>query len=92
MTINQCYGDENVDLLSTNSDTVNEQTPSVTDGPSAQGSSPHGGKHDQPDEHDQGVLNQTELSTDPISFEPDDDLTDHDSDDLEVGLLGKRKI
>jgi hypothetical protein len=74
--------------LSTDTDPVDEQTPSVHDRPSAQASPPHGGQHDQPDKHDQGVLDQSEFPADPISFETDEDLTDHDTDDLEVGLLG----
>jgi hypothetical protein len=35
-----------VDSLSTDTNTVNEQTPSIHDSPAAQGGSPHGGQHD----------------------------------------------
>ena len=73
--------------LSTDSDTVDEQTPSIHDRPPAQRRPPHGSQHDQPEEHDQRVLNQTEFTADPVSLEPDGDLADHDTDDLEVGLL-----
>ena len=78
-----------VNSLSTNTNTVDEQTPSIHDRPTAQRGSPHGRQHDQSDKHDQGVLNETEFPADPITLETDGDLTDHDSDDLEVGLLLK---
>lgn len=73
--------------LSTDSDTVDEQAPSVHDRPPAQRRPPHGSQHDQPEEHDQRVLDQTEFAADPVSFETNGDLADHDTDDLEVGLL-----
>ena len=56
----------------------------VTDDPSVQARSPRGGKHDQTKRHDQRVLHQSESSSNPITLESDEHLTNHDTDDLEV--------
>lgn len=56
----------------------------VTYDPAVESSSPRGSQHDQTKSHDQGILDQTKSSSDPISLETDGDLSDHDTDDLEV--------
>lgn len=42
------------------------------------------GETHQTERHDEGVLDETELPSDPISLESDKDLTDDDTQDLKV--------
>lgn len=72
--------------LSTDTDTIDEQTPCVTNGPSAESCTPHGSQHEQTEKHDQSILYQSESSTNPVSLESNEDLADHDTNDLEVSL------
>ena len=76
----RCHG-----VLSSDSDTVEELTPGVADDPAVEGCTPRSSEHDETEEHDEGVLDETKLSTDPVSFDTDRDLTDNDTDGLEVG-------
>lgn len=75
-------------VLSTDTESVDEKTPSVANDPTVQACAPHGGQHDQPEEHDQRILNETGFSADPVAFETDTDLTDDDTENLQVGLGG----
>jgi hypothetical protein len=38
--------------------------------------------------HDQSILHETKLPTDPVTLEADEHLTDNDTDDLEVSDRG----
>lgn len=73
-------------VFSTDTESIDEQTPTVADDPAVQTCSPHGGQHDQTEEHDEGVLYESGFSADPVAFETDTDLTDDDTEDLEVRL------
>ena len=77
-------------VLSTDTDTVDELGPGVTDDPSVKGGTPRSGEHEKTERHDEGVLDETELSADPVAFDTDHDLTEHDTDGLQVGDLGWR--
>ena len=56
----------------------------VADDPAVERSAPRGSQHDKTKRHDQGVLNETESTSDPVSLETDKNLTDNDTDDLKV--------
>lgn len=53
-------------VLTTDTDGVEEQRPHVTDNPAVLGNTPRGSKHDQTDEHDDSILNETPATTDTI--------------------------
>lgn len=53
-------------VLTTNTDTVDEETPSITDNPAILGHTPGGSQHDKTEKHDNGVLNQTPSTAKPI--------------------------
>jgi hypothetical protein len=46
--------------------------------------SPGSSQHEKTDEHDRGILNQTEAATDPVTDDTDKNLSDDDTDDFEV--------
>ena len=52
-------------IFATNTDAVEEQGPHITDDPAIQSSAPSTDKHDQTNEHDGCVLNQTPSTTEP---------------------------
>lgn len=45
---------------------------------------PGGRKHEKTDEHDGGILDQTETTTHPVTNDTDEDLADNDTNDFEV--------
>lgn len=49
-------------VLSTDTDTVDEERPGVADNPSVEGGSPDGGQEQYTDEHDKRVLNETKFA------------------------------
>lgn len=49
----------------TNTDTVEEQRPRIADHPAVLGNTPGGGQHEQTDEHDGSILNQTPTTANP---------------------------
>lgn len=52
-------------ILASNTDTVDEETPSVTDDPAILGHTPGGSQHDKTEKHDHGVLDQTPSTAEP---------------------------
>jgi hypothetical protein len=72
-------------VFTTNTYTVEELGEGIADDPALQCSTPRGGEHDETESHDKSVLDQTELSTDPVSLNTDGDLTDNDADNLKIG-------
>lgn len=56
----------------TNTDTVDEQRPSIANHPAVEGKAPGSREHQQTDKHDGRILNQAPTTTDPdlISFSP----------------------
>lgn len=70
----QCLGRSH-GVLSTDSDSVDEERDSVTNNPSLESRSPNRSQENDTDEHDEGVLDESELATDPVSFNSDEDLT-----------------
>lgn len=52
-------------VFTSNTDTVEEQRPSVANNPAVLGDTPGGGKHDQTDKHNCGILNQTPATAKP---------------------------
>lgn len=56
----------------------------VADDPAVERSTPRRSEHDQTEGHDQRILDQTESTTDPISLNTDEDLSDNNTDDLQV--------
>ena len=51
-------------VLATDTDTIHEERPSVADNPSVQVGAPRSSKHDQTEEHDEGILAQTPATAD----------------------------
>lgn len=45
---------------------------------------PGGCKHKKTEEHDSGVLDQTETATHPVTNHTDEDLANNDTNDFEV--------
>lgn len=70
--------------LSADTDSVDEEAPRVNDDPDIEVVRPGAGEEDRTDQHDEGVLAETELATDPISLDTDDRLTDDDTASLSV--------
>lgn len=75
-------------VLSTDTESIDKQTPSVANHPAVQRGSPHGGQHDQTKEHDQRILHEPGFPADPVALETDADLTNDDAENLEVRLCG----
>jgi hypothetical protein len=71
-------------VLASNTDTVEEESPDVADDPSVLRDTPSGSKHEKADEHDDGVLNETEATTEPVTNDTNKDLTDNDTTDLKI--------
>ncbi len=87
-------------VFSADTDTIEEESPGVTDNPSVQSDTPGSGQPDQTEEHDHGILNQTPATTDskiisyeimrlavedlPVTNETNENLTDDYTKDLEV--------
>lgn len=64
--------------------TIEEERPSIADNPALEGQPPRSREHKQTDKHDGGILNETPATTNPVTNNTDDQLTDHDTDDLEI--------
>lgn len=75
-------------VFPTDTESIDEQTPTVANDPAVQTCAPHGRQHDQAEEHDERVLYESGFPTDPVAFETDADLTDDDTEDLEIRLCG----
>lgn len=71
-------------VLATNTERVEEEGPGVANDPALEGETPRGCEHEQTNEHDDGVLNQTPATADPVTNDTDNDLANHDADNLEV--------
>ncbi|KAI3477577.1 hypothetical protein L1887_60617 [Cichorium endivia] len=71
-------------VLSAYADSIYEDGPCVADDPAVEGGAPHGGEHDGSERHDECILHHSEASSDPVALDADKDLSDDDSDDLEV--------
>ena len=71
-------------ILASHSDRVEPQGPSVADDPAVERGAPGGREHEETDEHDGGILNQTPSSPEPVADEADENLTANDTDGLEV--------
>lgn len=56
-------------VFTTNTETVNEEGPGVADHPAFQGGTPGSGEHDQSQDHDESILDETPSSTDPVTDE-----------------------
>lgn len=72
-------------VFTTDTQAVEEERPSVANDPALEGHAPRGSEHEETDEHDDGVLNETPATADPITNDTNKDLTDHDTNDFEVG-------
>lgn len=82
------YRSEVNNSLSSDTESIDEKTPSVTDNPSVESDSPNRGEEDGTDKHDCCILTETEFTSDPISLVTDSHLTENDTDDFEVILSG----
>lgn len=51
-------------VLATDADAVEEEGPGVADDPAVEGGAPGGNEHDEAEEHDDGVLDETPSATD----------------------------
>lgn len=72
-------------IFTTNTDAVEEQRPCVADDPAVLVDTPSSSKHEKTDEHDSGILNETPATTNPVTNDTDEDLTNNDTDDFEIG-------
>jgi hypothetical protein len=71
-------------VLATDTKSVDELRPGVADDPTVEGSTPRGGKHDETENHDEGILDETDTTTDPVTLDTDTNLTTDDTDNLNV--------
>ena len=71
-------------VLASNSNTVEEESPDVADDPAVLSNTPGSSKHEKTDEHDHGILDETEATAKPVTNNTDENLTDYDTADLEV--------
>lgn len=71
-------------VFTTNTQAVEEERPSVANDPTLEGHAPRGSEHEKTDEHDDGVLDETPATADPVTNDTNEDLTDHDTNDFEV--------
>lgn len=71
-------------VFTTDTDTVEEERPDVADHPAVLRDTPGGGQHNQTQEHDQGVLDETPATAEPVTKDTDEDLTDNDAGNFEV--------
>lgn len=71
-------------VLASNTDTVEEQRPDVANDPAVLSNTPGGGKHDETEEHDHGILNKTPAASEPVTDDTDEDLTDDDTANFEI--------
>ena len=74
-----CHG-----ILATHANTVEEKRPNVADDPAILSDTPRAHQHDEADEHDRGILNETPTSTKPITKDTNEDLTHDDTADFEI--------
>lgn len=63
---------------------VEEERPSIADNPALEGQTPRSREHEQTDKHDGGILNETPATTNPITNNTNDQLANHDTDNLEI--------
>lgn len=54
-------------IFTTNTNRVEEERPGIADDPTLQRKTPRSSKHDQTNKHDDGVLNETPATTDPVT-------------------------
>jgi len=64
--------------------TIEKQRPSVADNPAFQGQAPAGSDHEQANEHDGSILDQTPTTTNPIANNTDGHLANHNTNDFEI--------
>jgi hypothetical protein len=65
--------------------TIKEERPSVADDPAVEVQTPARSQHQQADEHDQSILDQTPASSNPVTNNADSDLAGHDAHDFKIG-------
>lgn len=54
-------------IFTTNTDRVEEERPGIADDPALKSKTPGSGKHEETDKHDDGVLDETPATTDPVT-------------------------
>jgi hypothetical protein len=62
-------------ILAANTNAVEEEGPDVADDPTVLGDTPGSSKHEKTDEHDDGILDETEATTEPVTKDTDKYLT-----------------
>ena len=62
-------------VFTANTDSVEEERPDVADDPAVLSDTPGGGKHEKTDKHDDGVLDETMATAQPVTENTDEDLT-----------------
>ncbi len=64
--------------------TVEEEREGIADDPALDIQAPGSSEHEEANEHDGGVLDQAPSSTNPVTDDTDEELADHDANDLKV--------
>ena len=64
--------------------TVEEERPSIADNPALEVQTPRSREHEQPNKHDGGILDETPATTNPVTNDTNDQLANHDTDNLEI--------
>lgn len=54
-------------ILASDTQAVEKQRPSIANNPALEGQTPTGCKHEQTDKHDEGILNKTPATTNPVT-------------------------
>ena len=71
-------------VLTTHTNTIDKQRPSIANDPTVHGDTPHARKHYRTQRHDQSILHHTKLTTNPVTFNTDKNLTGNNTDNFEV--------
>jgi hypothetical protein len=71
-------------VFPSDTNTIEEEGPGVADNPSVLGNTPGGSEHDETNKHDDGVLDETEATAEPVTNDTDKNLTDDDTTNLQV--------
>jgi hypothetical protein len=62
-------------VFSADTNAIEEESPDVADNPAVEGGTPCGGEHEQTDEHDDSILDETMATTEPVTEDTNEDLT-----------------
>lgn len=76
-------------ILAADSKAVEEEGPGIANDPAFEGEAPASGKHEQANEHDDGILNQAPTTADPVTNDTHEHLSHHDTDDLKISDAGE---